>query len=78
MFNKYLQQGEGYSEDDEELTGHYIQLNLFSKNDNTTLVKQLKELLISANFKRLNEYEFYESDTCYYNHVFRFFYLEQN
>lgn len=77
VFQEYLQQGEGFSEDDEELIGHYIQLNLFSKGDNTNLVKQIKELLKNVGFKRLNEYDFYESETSYYDHVFRFFYLEQ-
>jgi hypothetical protein len=75
-FVEYLQQSEGFSEDDEELIGHYIQLSLYTKVDNTVLAKEIKDLLKAVGFKRQNEYDLYESDTGYYNHVFRFFYLE--
>lgn len=77
VFQEYLQQSEGFSEDDEELTGHYIQLNLFTKGDNTSLVKQIKDSLKVVGLKRTGEYDIYESETGYYNHIFRFFYLEQ-
>jgi hypothetical protein len=77
VFQEYLQQSEGFSEDDEELTGHYIQLNLFTKGDNTSLVQQTKELLNNSGFKRQNEYDLFDNETGFYNHVFRYFYLEQ-
>lgn len=75
-FVEYLQQGQDFSEDDEEMTGHYVQLNVFSKGNYNIIVEQIKELLSAEGFKRLNEYDLYESDTGYYNHVIRFFYLE--
>lgn len=76
-FVEYLQQGEGFSEDDEELTGHYIQMNLVTRTSNIALVKQIKDLLKTVGFKRTGEYDIYDSETSNYNHVFRFFYLEE-
>lgn len=78
VFNEYLNQGEEFSEDDEEITGHYIQINLFSKIDYTNLIKTIKTLMKKAGFKRLAEYDLYDTETRYYNHVFRFFYLEES
>lgn len=77
-FVEYLQQGEEYSEDDEETTGHYIQLNVFSKSNYYNIVEQVKDLLGNVGFKRINEYDLFESDTGYYNHIIRFFYAQNN
>lgn len=76
VFQEYLEQGESYSEDEEELTGHYIQVNIFSKTDYTSLVKEVKTRLIGVGFKRQNEYEIYENDTGFYNRILRFYYEE--
>lgn len=77
IFQEYLQQGEGFSEDMEEITGHYIQLNIFSKGNYNSLVKKVKELLGNAGFKRLNENDLYENDTELRNHIIRFYYSEE-
>lgn len=77
-FNEYLEQGEEFSEDNEEITGHYIQMNLFSKVESNELIKLIKSAMKKAGFKRLAEYNLYEPETRYYNHVFRFFYLEES
>lgn len=76
VFQEYLQQGEGFSEDNEEITGHYIQVNIFSKTDYTSLVKDVKARLINVGFKRQNEYEIYENNTGFYNKIIRFKYNE--
>lgn len=75
-FIEYLQQGEFFSEDDEELTGHYVQVDVWSKSDYTSIVKQVKELLENVGFKRTNEVDLYESDTKFFHKGIRFFYLE--
>ncbi|MCT4543488.1 MAG: hypothetical protein N4A63_08100 [Vallitalea sp.] len=75
-FQEYAQIGDSFSEDIEEITGHYIQLNVFSKIDYSSLVEQVKELLGNVGFKRKNEFDLFESDTGYFNHVIRFFYAE--
>lgn len=75
-FSPYLTQGEGYSEDEEELVGHYIQLNVFSKTDYTDIVIQANQLLKSIDFKKTNEIDLYESDTKFFHKGIRFFYLE--
>lgn len=77
VFQEYLEQGESHSEDTEEITGHYIQINVFSKVDYTSLVADVKTRLISAGFKRQNEYEMYENDTGFYNRILRFYYEEE-
>jgi len=77
VFQEYLNQGETFSEDEEDSTGHYIQLSLYNLEDNPTLIKQIKDLLKSVEFKRQTERDLYETESGYHNHVFRFFYLEQ-
>lgn len=76
-FFEYLQQGEDFSEDEEENIGHYIQLDLWSESDYTDLVKQVKSLMKDAGFKRTSENGLYESDTGIHHYVIRFFYLEE-
>ena len=76
VFQEYLGQGETFSEDEEETTGHYILINLFTKGDNTSLVEQIKVCMKNNGFKRQNEHDSYEADTAYFNHVFHFFYSE--
>ncbi|KDR95902.1 hypothetical protein SAMN02745945_01824 [Peptoclostridium litorale DSM 5388] len=75
-FFEYLQKGEDYSEDEEEITGHYIQVDVWSKGDYADIVNAAKEKLISAGFTRKSEYDLYEPDTKVYHHVIRLFYAE--
>ena len=76
-FHEYIQAGEAFEEDEEKYTGHYIQIDVWSKGDYTALVKSIKELLKSAGFKRLNETDLYEPDTGIYHKGMRFYYLEE-
>lgn len=76
-FSEYLGQGEGYADDEETETGHYIQIDVWSKSDYTEIVKQAKDLLKQAGFRRTYENEFYEDDTKIYHKVLRVFYLEE-
>jgi len=75
-FHEYLQNGEDFSDDQEDQTGHYIQIDIWSKSDYTSLVTTIKTLLLAAGFHRLNEADFYEPDTGIYHKGLKFFYLE--
>ncbi|PRR84526.1 hypothetical protein [Clostridium vincentii] len=76
-FYEYLATGEEYEDDEEALTAHYIQVDLWSKVDYIDVVKTIKELLLNAGFKRLNEIDLYEEDTKIYHKGLKFYYLEE-
>lgn len=76
-FHEYIESGEGFEDDIEVFTGHYVQVDVWSKGDYTDLVKAIKKLLIAVGFKRLDEADLYEEDTGLYHKGMRFFYLEE-
>ena len=76
-FHEYSVNGQEYEDDIEAMTGHYIQVDIWSKEDYKQLVSKVKELLISCGFKRLNEEDLYESDTEIYHKGIRFYFLEE-
>ena len=77
-FHEYLATGEEYEDDEESLTAHYIQVDVWSKADYTDIVKTIKELLFKAGLKRLNEMDLYEEDTEIYHKGLKFYYLEES
>lgn len=76
-FHEYFTSGEEYEDDEEALTAHYIQVDVWSKVDYTEVVKRTKELLFKAGLKRLNEIDLYEEDTKIYHKGLKFYYLEE-
>lgn len=54
-----------------------LQKLLATKSDYTDVVKNVKELLLKAGFKRLNEIDLYEEDTKIYHKGLKFYYLEE-
>lgn len=76
-FHEYLVSGEEYEDDVESLTAHYIQVDIWSKDDYTAIVKNVKELLFNVGFKRLNEIDLYEEETKIYHKGLKFYYLEE-
>ncbi|RXI64464.1 hypothetical protein [Clostridium tetani] len=76
-FHEYFTGGEEYEDDNEVLTAHYVQVDIWSKTDYTNIVKEVKEKLVSVGFKRLNEADLYEKDTRIYHKGMRFYYLEE-
>ena len=76
-FHEYLQTGEEFEEDEEAFTSHYVQVDVWSKTDYTTLVSDIKSLLKAANFKRIDEADFYEPDTGFYHKGLKLYYLEE-
>lgn len=76
-FHEYFTGGEEYEDDEEKYTGHYIQVDIWSKNDYTDIVREVRDRLQTAGFKRLNEADLYEPDTGIYHKALKFFYLEE-
>ncbi|WP_373898826.1 hypothetical protein ACER0A_004810 [Haloimpatiens sp. FM7315] len=76
-FHEYFSGGEDYEDDEERLTSHYVQIDVWSKNDYTGLVNEIKNLLNTVGFKRLNEADLYEEDTKIYHKGIKFYYLEE-
>ena len=76
-FHEYFGAGESYEDDFEILTGHYIQVDVWSKSDYTKLVNDVRQMLILNGFKRLNEIDLYEEDTDIYHKGLKFLYLEE-
>lgn len=77
-FFEYLEQGENFADDDEEVTGHYIQVDIWSKGNVLKVSKKVKEKLIKVGFARKSEFEDYESDTKLFRRCIRFFYANEN
>ena len=76
-FHEYLQEGEEFDDDEETLTAHLIQVDIWSKTDYTGLSSQVKYLLGAAGLKRITEEDLYEPDTKIYHKGIRFFYLQE-
>ena len=76
-FHEYIETGEEYEDDEEVFTGHYVQVDIWSKSDYSSLVKATKSLLKIEGFKRLDEADLYEKNTGLYHKGIRFFYLEE-
>lgn len=77
-FFEYLQQGEQYADDEEQTTGHYIQVDIYSKANYNKVAEQVKKLLKGKKFIRKYEKELYESDTNIYHKLIRFFCFTEN
>lgn len=69
--------GSHHGDDRELSTEHLIQVDIYNKGDYTNLVKQVKDLMIDAGFRRQMETESYENDTKYYHKTIRFLYEEE-
>ncbi|WP_156290786.1 hypothetical protein [Oceanobacillus salinisoli] len=72
-------QGAGVEADDEEQNSvHYIQVDIFSSGNYLSLVKQVKDLMKQADFKKNHETELFEDDTKLYHKVLRFYFISKN
>lgn len=77
-FFEYLEQGEDFADDKEEVTGHYIQVDVWSKGNALKVSKEVKKKLIEVGFTRRSEFEDYEPDTKLFRRCIRFFYANEN
>ncbi|MEH7249165.1 hypothetical protein V7114_20610 [Neobacillus niacini] len=75
-FFEYNQNGALHGDDQELKSGHYFQVDIFSKSDYTDLVQQVKDKLKAIGFTRTFETEFYEKDTDFYHKVIRFNFVQ--
>lgn len=72
-FFTYLEQGQLHSDDRELVTGYYLQLDLWSKQDYTALVETICQQMEQAGFVRQNFYDLYETDLQVYHKVMRYY-----
>jgi hypothetical protein len=71
-FFSYLEKAELHADDEEETSGNYIQLDLWSKSDYTELIGEIHKRMKEAGFIKLNFYDLYEKDTKVYHKVMRY------
>lgn len=76
-FFTYLEQGEVFADDEEIVTGYYVQIDIWSKANYISVVEQVKERMKQASFRRRTEHEFYEKDTKMFHKVLRFVYEKE-
>ncbi len=63
------------ADDTEQVTGYFVQVEVFSKSNYYNLVEQIKELMKQAGFERLNSVDDpYSSETEMFHKVMTFHY----
>lgn len=72
-FFTYLDRPEQHADDVEATTGYYVQIDIWSKGDYTSLVKSVHEKMKASGFMKQNFYDLYEEDLKIYHKVMRFF-----
>ena len=73
VFQVYLEQGELFADDEELVTGYYIHLDLFGKENMEELSEKIKKLMKEAGFVRQASWDGqFEQDTKLYHKIFRF------
>ena len=72
-FFTYLDKPEQHADDGELITGHYVQIDVWSKRDYTSLVKTIHQRMLNAGFTKQNFYDLYEQDLKIYHKAMRFF-----
>lgn len=77
-FFEYLNQNESYADNKDTSTGHYMQIDIWSKEDYTALRDKVIVALENAGFSKVSETEMYENDTQIYHKSLRVFYLQNN
>lgn len=76
IFNTYNEASFINADDVEQMTNYFIQVDVFSSGDYTTLVKQVDQLMREAGFGRMFASETYDDEAGKYRKIFRFSYLE--
>ena len=73
LFFTYLDKPEQHADDEELVTGHYVQVDVWSKRDYTKLVKTVHQKMLDAGFIKQSFYDLYEDDVKIYHKAMRFF-----
>lgn len=77
-FTTYYSGTDTFGDGEEVATSHYIQIDVWSKNDYTALVDQVINLLKQAGFrKQPGDSDNFEEDTKIYHKILKFQYLEE-
>jgi hypothetical protein len=76
-FFEYNQFSALNADDEEQQTAHFIQVDVWSKGDYTSIVQQVKDRLKEAGFRRTTETDLYEPETKIYHKVLRFSYVQE-
>ena len=71
-FFDYDEEDEGDSDDEQEINGYYLQVDVWSDEDYTNLIKQVKTAMKNAGYKFTNGQDLYENDTSTYHKALRF------
>ena len=71
-FFTYLDKPEQHADDKETITGHYVQVDVWSKGDYTDLVNAVHKRMLAAGFIKQSFYDLYEQDLKIYHKAMRF------
>lgn len=71
-FFTYLEKSEQHADDQEITTGHYVQLDIWTKGDYTELATTVHGLMKQAGFRKINFYDLYEKDPKLHHKVMRY------
>lgn len=74
VFIEYNQAPRMNADDQEIVTKHFFQVDVFSKGNYLQLVKELKQRMKEAGFKRMFESETYDEDMKMFRKILRFNY----
>ena len=72
-FFTYLEKPEQHADDEERITGYYVQVDVWSKGNYTDLDNAVHEKMLAAGFIKQNFYDLYEDDLKIYHKAMRFF-----
>lgn len=68
----YNEQGEAWAENESISTGYYVQVDIWSKGNYSTLYQQVKAAMVSAGFHFSYAQDLYENDTKIFHKAIRF------
>ncbi|WP_350342347.1 hypothetical protein PRVXT_001575 [Proteinivorax tanatarense] len=71
-FFTYLDKPELFADDKEKVSGFYVQVDIWSKKDYTSLVETVHKRLKDVGFIKINFYDVYEQDLKIYHKVMRY------
>ena len=73
----HLPQNQFSSNDDEQYTTHFTQVDIFSPGNLINLAKDVKKKMSRAGFRKNYETDKYEEDTGLYHKVLRFYIIRE-
>lgn len=76
-FFRYNERGALSADDEEQVTKHSVQVDVWGKGDIESLAESVKKTLQAIGFRRVGFFEDYEKDTKIYHKAYRFYY-DQN